>query len=38
MHDNSWSWGMGWGMWGMWIIPLAVILLLVYFIRGKRKR
>ena len=35
MHDNSWSWGMGWGM---WIIPLAVILLLVYFIRGKRKR
>jgi hypothetical protein len=33
MHDNSW--GMGWGM---WIIPLAVIFIIVFFLRGKFKR
>jgi hypothetical protein len=35
MHDNSW--GMGWG-WAMWIIPLAVIFIIVFFLRGKFKR
>ncbi len=27
MHD-SWGWGMGWGA---WIIPIAVILIVVFF-------
>jgi len=35
MHDNSWGFGMGWGM---WIIPLAVILIIVFLLRGKRKK
>jgi len=35
MHDSSWGFGMGWGM---WIIPLAVILIIVFILRGKRKK
>jgi hypothetical protein len=35
MHDNSWGWGMGWGM---WLIPLAVIFIIVFFLRGRLKR
>ena len=36
MHDNSWEWGMGWGM---WIIPIAVILIVVFFVlRFRRKK
>lgn len=35
MHDNSSSFGMGWGM---WIIPLVVILIIVFLLRGNRKK
>ncbi len=35
MNDHSWGWGMGWSM---WIIPLAVILIIVFLLRGKRRR
>lgn len=35
MHDNSWGWGMGWGM---WLIPRAVIFIIVFFLRGRLKR
>lgn len=30
MHGNSW--GMGWGM---WLIPLAVILIIVFLLKRK---
>ena len=33
MHNYSDGWGMGWGM---WIIPLAVIVIVVYLLRNKR--
>lgn len=35
MNNHSWGWGMGWGM---WIIPIAVILLVVFFMRGRRRK
>jgi hypothetical protein len=35
MNDHSWGLGMGWGM---WIIPLAVILIIVFFLKGKRRK
>jgi len=34
MRDNTWNWGMGWGM---WIAPLLVILVILYFVRFRRK-
>ncbi len=40
MHDNSW--GMNGGMYGigggMWIIPLAIILVIVFLLRRNRKK
>gem|GEM_PF-1659090 len=41
MHDNSWgmNWGMGWGMgWAMWMIPVAIILIVVFVLRNKGKK
>jgi cbb3-type cytochrome oxidase subunit 3 len=35
MHDYSWGFGMSWGI---WIIPLVVILIIVFLLRGKRKK
>ncbi|REG77609.1 hypothetical protein C8N25_14023 [Algoriphagus antarcticus] len=35
MHDNTWNWGMGWGM---WIVPLLVILVILYFVRFRRRK
>jgi len=35
MHDNSSGFGMGWGI---WIIPLIVILIIVFLLRSKRKK
>ncbi len=35
MHDNYWNWGMGWGM---WIIPLVVITVVLFFIKSRRKK
>lgn len=37
MHDNSW--GMNWGMgYGMWIIPIALILIVLFALRYRRKK
>ena len=33
MNNNSW--GMGWGM---WVIPLALIVIIVFMVRSKRRR
>ncbi len=35
MHDNSWGWGMGYSM---WIIPLAIVLIVVFALRYRRKK
>lgn len=35
MYDNSWGWGMGWGM---WIIPLSIVLLVVYVLRYRGRK
>jgi preprotein translocase subunit YajC len=35
MHDNSWGMNMGWGI---WIIPLVVILILAFFFIARRKK
>jgi hypothetical protein len=35
IHDNFFGGDMGWGI---WIIPLAVILIIVFLLRGRRKR
>ena len=32
---NNHYWGMGWGM---WIIPIAIILIIVFFLRGRRRK
>jgi hypothetical protein len=34
MNNNSMNRGLGWGM---WLIPLAVILLIVFLLRGRLK-
>jgi len=34
MNGDHWGSGMGWGM---WIIPIAIILIVVFFGRGKSK-
>jgi len=33
MHDNFWGVG-----WGMWIIPLVVILIVAFLLRSRRKK
>lgn len=35
MHDNNWGWGMGYGM---WIIPFAIILIVIFALRYRRKK
>lgn len=35
MHDNVWNWGMGWEM---WLVPLLVIVVILYFVRFKRRK
>jgi len=35
MDGNHWFGGMGWGM---WIIPLVGLLIIVFLIRGNRKK
>jgi len=35
MHANSWGFGMGWGR---WIIPLAAVFIIVFFLRGRRQK
>ncbi len=35
MNDHSWGFGMAYGM---WLVPLAIILLLIYFFKGKRPK
>jgi preprotein translocase subunit YajC len=35
MHDNTWNFGMGWGM---WIVPLLVIIVILYFVRFRRRK
>ncbi len=35
MHNNYWNWGMGWGM---WLIPLAIVLIIVLLWRRRIKR
>jgi len=35
MNGEHWGWGMSWGM---WIIPLIVILIIVFLLRSKRKK
>jgi len=35
MHDSDWHWGMGWGT---WIVPLLVILVIIYFLRTRRRK
>ncbi len=35
MHDNSWGMGMSGGI---WIIPIAIILIIIFFWRGKIRR
>jgi len=35
MNDHSWGIGMASGI---WLVPLAIVLLLVYFLKGKRHK
>jgi hypothetical protein len=35
IHGNFEGWEMGWGI---WIVPLAVILLIFFLLRDKRKK
>jgi hypothetical protein len=35
MNDHSWGYGMGWGM---WIIPIAAIIIIVILLKGRRGR
>jgi hypothetical protein len=37
MRDNDWHWGMGMG-WGTWIVPLLVIIVIIYFLRTRRRK
>ena len=34
MHNNYWNWGMGWGM---WLIPFAGVLIIVFVWRKRLK-